>query len=434
MLSLSHPERIHQLRSTVTEHSAWWLPVLVIMTVGVNEVYRQLLLLFAIFGLYLIVRHPKDLLGNTVLKRLALLLGCFVVPMTLSLLDSYELGRSLEAYARFLSYFLVGVFLFKLTWRPGFERYIAYGILGVMLFWCLDGLLQYARGTDLFGHELYANSRLTGPFDSPKLGFVLAILSPIYFEAVRLLARRYSIAWLLLLPLVATVLLGGSRSSWVLMFFGGLIYFFYLVRSYKGGFPWRRLLLPLILISVLGGGMIAKVDWLQNRVTAVVDLFSGDYDQVNNATSIRLPLWSSALQITEEHWINGVGLRSYASAYYDMAGDEVHPMFKGVNGHPHLFLLEVSSELGVFGVIGYGVFLIILLRACLTQVSPVATPMAIAALLAAFPLSSTLALYSPFVSSIVWTLVITWILIDMRLREEGGTQAVETPLTPTGAG
>ena len=164
--------------------------------------------------------------------------------------------------------------------------------------------------------------------------------------------------------------------------------------------------------------MIAKLDWLQHRVTAVVNLFSGDYELVNEATSIRLPLWNSALQISEEHWVNGIGLRSYASAYYDMAGDDVHHMFKGVNGHPHLFLLEVSSELGVIGVIGYGVFLIILLRACLIRVTSIATPWAIATFLAAFPLSSTLALYSPFVSSIVWTLVIVWLLLETKLGQE----------------
>jgi hypothetical protein len=73
--------------------------------------------------------------------------------------------------------------------------------------------------------------------------------------------------------------------------------------------------------------------------------------------------------------------------------------------HPHLGILEIATDTGLLGVLGYLIFLIMVVRWMLvanTAGQGGATTFLCIALLAMFPLSSALSMYSFPSGSITW--------------------------------
>tara|TARA_B100001093_G_C26036074_1_gene680105 strand:- start:3 stop:272 length:270 start_codon:yes stop_codon:yes gene_type:complete len=71
----------------------------------------------------------------------------------------------------------------------------------------------------------------------------------------------------------------------------------------------------------------------------------------------------------------------------------------------HLGILEIATDTGVLGVLGYLLFLIMVARCMLvtnTAGQSVAAPFLFIALLVMFPLSSILSIYSFATGSITW--------------------------------
>ena len=131
------------------------------------------------------------------------------------------------------------------------EHKLLFACYGVMLFMSLDGLLQWATGSNIFGYPSFSDRRIVGIFyPRPYLSLFLAIFSPVYYEAVRKLSVRYRWAWLSLFPLFAVILLGASRTAWMLSFFATLGYGYYYIRSQQQK-SWRKLnghdFIPLVI-------------------------------------------------------------------------------------------------------------------------------------------------------------------------------------------
>ena len=83
-----------------------------------------------------------------------------------------------------------------------------------MIFCCVDALLQYFTGSDVFGYP-YDGQILKGLFyPKQRLGIILAVFSPLYFEAVRQLSQRNRFVWLLMIPLIVVLMLTLKRSAW----------------------------------------------------------------------------------------------------------------------------------------------------------------------------------------------------------------------------
>ena len=108
-----------------------------------------------------------------------------------------------------------------------------------------------------------------------------------------------------------------------------------------------------------------------------------------------------------ENWLNGVGLRGASGAMYPIlaASDFSPDTMVSRTWHPHLGILEIATDTGPLGVLGYLLFLIMVARWMLatnTAGQGVATTFLYIALLAMFPLSSALSMYSFTTASITW--------------------------------
>lgn len=394
----------------IQQNYPWLLFLLIVFSFTFGELYRQLISLVALAGIYQIIRDPKQLIAVPALRMLLVLFLCLWVPMLVSLIGSGYLETSGMTALRYLMYLLAGVVMIRLLARKDVSNRLSIGVMLIMLFWSLDGLLQFFAGENILGYP-YLGDRVTGVFyPSPRIGIVLAILSPVYFEALRQLSLKSRWAWLLLLPLIAVILLGGSRSSWILFVASIAGYGAYHI-AIAQGLRWTSWLVRGAAVMGLAIFMVMQVGWLEQRVRQAFGIISGDYEVANIASSNRLPLWNMALNMASQNWLNGVGVRAFHYAYDDYAA-EGDP-FRGLDpGHPHLLALEIVAETGAIGVIGYLLFLGYLLKKIMAlkrSASSHAMPWGIAVIIAAFPLSAGIPFYAHFLSAMMWLLLFVFL-------------------------
>jgi O-antigen ligase len=390
----------------------WLLLVIALFGFAWGELYRPVFIGLALYGIFLVWRHRRALWSNPQVRLLAVLFACLWLPMLASLPDAADSGRSYGTTARYLIYLLAGVAVLRLPWSGDASRRLLWGCFAILLFWTADGLVQFATGANVLGYPVFPGGRLTGMFEgSPRLGLVLAILSPLYFEAVRRLSQGWRWAWLMLLPFVAVILLGGSRASWMIFLVGVSLYSWHFVRVQDGSMPWSRWVWRGMLILLVAGGILTQVDWLSSRAVQMVNLTSGDYQLANAATALRLPLWQAAWAMANEHWLNGVGVHNYGVVFPRVCAD-LALNFPGCSqGHPHFLLAEIGAETGLIGLIGYLVFLVIVSLHTYKSFRSEGAIWGMSILLAAFPLNSTLPFNAIFSSTLLWLLIIAWLVL-----------------------
>jgi hypothetical protein len=157
----------------------------------------------------------------------------------------------------------------------------------------------------------------------------------------------------------------------------------------------------------LATGLLACVillltsDEMAQRWSDALGVFELEREALNEALSLRPTLWTAAWQLFTEHWLNGVGTRGF--------GTLAEPALNAVPDLPdkpqgwstHLALLDVAVGTGVIGtatyVVAYGWLVQWVWRAPFDTAGPGLT-----ALMALFPLGSTLPFYSMRVGGTAW--------------------------------
>lgn len=395
------------------EHAASAFPVviatLLLLFFSIAELFRFFLAALALGGLYrmLVRRHA---LRDRWLLLFYALFACLWIPITLSVIDAENPRVAAVTASRYLIYLFAGYLWIGLFVHSGNSRFLLGGAFGVLLFWTANAIFQLLAGVDFFGQESLDGQRLSGMMGH-RLTLVLAIMSPVFFHGLLCFGERLKPLWLLIIPYLVAVLFGGSRVSWMLLILSLLLYAGVMMMM-RIQFDARRLAVALTMALAIILVAIAQTDWLRDRVTRIGDLFSGDYALVNAAVTNRLPHWEAAARMYASNPINGIGVKNYKFSYFDYAGDD-----DTFRGQPHLFLLEVAAETGTVGLIGYAVFLALIvatLLRLLRQRRYQAVPWGLALLLAAFPLSATLSLYAHFMSALIWYLAILFVGVAAR--------------------
>jgi O-antigen ligase len=152
----------------------------------------------------------------------------------------------------------------------------------------------------------------------------------------------------------------------------------------------------------------------REKVQTTAGLFKGDYQQANQATSNRLPIWRVSVKVFEDHWLNGIGPRGFRYIYPTYAeADDIWIRQNPNQGptHPHQFTLEIAVETGIIGLVGFGIFWIWIIRRWWSARADAYNPQLpwLAALgVGMLPLNAGHALYASFWSGIVfWLLAVT---------------------------
>lgn len=397
-----------------------WAPAWVLLVVALwplHGIAAALLAAGALAGLAeLALRRFRGGLGlmSGPAWALASVLFCaYWLPEVLSLVGAAGLGQAArKALADVLALPLLWVAAAAVA-RTDARRRVFAGLALLALGWTLDALVEAGTGTSplfwLLDHgrlallgqplcqpqDVLAPGRLAGVFGpcNPKLGIVLASLSPFALEAAWQRAGRLG-WWLAALAIGVVVVLAGARAAWLT---------YALVLLWSG---WRALgrrgLLALVAVAALGMVVLAvAVPAVQERVQRSAQALAAEPQAVDAALSGRLRIWSAALCMLRAHPANGVGVRGFRAAFpaCDPQPDQAPAWGEGVALHAHQLLLEVASETGLIGLLLWLAGAALAWRAW-RYADPVARARAHPAMLAlavsVFPLNTHLAAYSTF--------------------------------------
>ena len=283
------------------------------------------------------------------------LLCCLLllIPMALSLTVAIEFHDLVQEIVRWSLYMLAGIAIIVWFQERLYAEVLVYGIAAVLLLWSFDALIQYGVGSNLLGFE-YNGSRVTGVFHpNMRIGNMLAHWSPFLFEAL----RRYSAGrstrawvWLLVLPLIAVILLSGSRGAWLVMLVNLPLYALYLM--YTKVIRWKLLLAAVATLVVSVAVVVQSSSQMTNRFQASLGFLTADVEQMNRASSGRIPIWQDGWGVFQNNPLLGVGVGNIHHHY-----PQVENYQGSVSSHIHLYGLDVLIFTGVVGFVFYLGFL-----------------------------------------------------------------------------
>ncbi len=388
--------------------TAWWI-VGWVGLYGVLSSTQLLIWLAAMGSLVLLVMTRGSWRQQSGAGPLWLLVLCFLVPGLLSLPGAADLERTLSTAARFVAYGLAGMVFLRLAPSESQWSTTVLWMTGLLVLWSLDGIVQEWRGISLSGYPLFTGlpegHKVTGSMGL-DYGPNLAVLSPFLFETLRLHGRRLPALWMAVPLLAVAVSLSASRYSALLLLVSAMLCGALWVRGRSSSCYWTPI--GVVVLSLCGLLLpILLVPHLAERLLLLGGSVSASEMEVNAALAFRPELWKASWVLFTENWLNGVGLRGASGAMYPIleASDLFPDAMLSRTWHPHLGILEVATDTGVLGVLGYLLFLTLVVRWMLVAnaaVQGVATTFLCISLLAMFPLSSALSIYSFPTGSITW--------------------------------
>ncbi len=341
---------------------------------------------------------------------------CFWLPMVLSSFDSYTPEKSALRSLAALRYLAAGVTIGILLTPPSARWRVLKWSAYLLAFWAIDGFVQLYFGADLLGISMHPD-RLNALFlrQYQFYGPTLAMLSPLLLEYAR---RRWPAwAWVLSFALVlGAVMIAGMRSGWLVMAVVLGVYGLLLIMNRENrDLRFASISVPVLAVLVILAGYSAS-PLLQQRLEQTLTALEGSEASVDFASTLRLPIFQTALTMYREHPVNGVGVRAFSIAYLDYAQPEdVHVrQAGGARGalHAHNVVLEVMADTGTIGLLGLSGGLLLFWRHW-RRMSPAqrqeAFPYALAVALVFFPVNSHFAVFGTYLSSLIWMLLGLWV-------------------------
>lgn len=265
-------------------------------------------------------------------------------PLLVSAIGAHDPEKTLLTAFVFVLYAVAGLYVIRRFEKEFDLELLLYGISAILLFWTMDALIQYFAGRNLLGWP-YNGTRLTGMFHPDmRIGIVFAHLAPFLIAAIHWQALRSgkNWTWLLLVPVIAVILLGGSRASWVTLIL--VLAAYSLLFLHRG--VYRLWQIALVLALALGGSLMISGD-LHERMALTLRGISTDVEAINEATSLRVEAWRGAWRLFQDSPITGVGVEALPELGFQRGYTRI-PF-----GHSHFYALDVLLVSGIVGFIAY---------------------------------------------------------------------------------
>ena len=394
------------------ERAPVWLVFSLLALVPIGRLEELPLLVMAVLGGMHLWRERGAVFEDSRTRLLSVVFLAYWLPIVISCFDAAEPQKTWVLAATLPRFWLAGLFVITALARPGAHERLWRLTAWLLVIWSLDALLQAAVGYDVLGYP-YPDERLNGVFGlhNYKLGPVLVLFSPLMIEH----ARRHWPPWLTataLATLVLVVLLTTTRIGWVMGAVVAATYFYMLARRR----PKRALaaagVLAVVLVVAAGLAYRYSAEFHQ-RMDSTLMVFRGTRGGLNEALSKRLPIWRTSMRMAEDHWINGVGARSYRYVYPDYAlytDPWVNDHGTGA-AYAHQMFLEIATETGVIGLAGLVVMVVpvfLAWRRAPPERRRLMFPYLLGLGAALFPLNSHYAIYSVFWATGLWWLTMVF--------------------------
>ena len=388
--------------------------VFLFFSLAVSVATRQLIWLMVVVSLLTLITNREAILSTPGMKKAAIFFACIALPGLISLLFSVNLDRGISAVFRFAAYALAAWVVLSVKIEEGDAKRIM-SFLGILLVaWAVDGFVQLLTGVSLLGDPLVElgeeGAIVTG---SLQLGYgaTLAILSPFFLEALRR-AGGMGVG-ILSLPVYAAIIMSGHQSSAVLALIGLAGWTMLALRNKEVGA--KRQVTGFVISAIIGLLLGVYLSVVTGQVSTLAEA-PARYQSFLYQSQ----LWELSWQAFIDHWLTGVGMRGFGT--YALATDASAIPGLAETWHSHLTILEVISETGLVGLIGYG----LLLRWLWDYVQDERMHVAVAgltALLAVFPLGTAVGMYSYIGGNLIFLTFTLLIALDRDCPQVTETSA-----------
>lgn len=396
-----------KIRTAIAMYWPCFLVLLAFIGFISKSLYNYPVAVMAILGLYKIIKNPGILSTDPILKYFTLIFLCLWLPLLISYPDAVNKDHSLHTVLPYTRFFFAGIFIIDAIAKNSERlKFVTTSIFYLVLIWCIDATIQFLFQKNLVGFP-YTPGKVTGVFyPRNTIAHICSVLSPFFFMYLYLNNRKG--LYITLLPLFLVILLSGSRASWIMMILSStlfIIYVYFISDNRKKVI--KNTCIIFTGISILLASTVIFHTPTNHRFNQTMGLFSNDYETIDTATSYRLPIWHTAFKIFKVNPVNGIGPRGFRHIYKDFAEpDDLHVKKEGGTTQPHLLILEIMTETGLIGLLGYivSIYLILLVvRESGNQIDSV--PFLIPVLVALFPLNAHMAFYGSIWSSMTWLLI-----------------------------
>ena len=323
-------------------------------------------------------------------------------PMVVATLFSPSIERSFEKTISYLHFLPSTYFLIKVGMKTNLRKILSYLTLVFFVFLLFDSIVQYFLGQNLLGQPLVDDKITSIFYPKQRLGIILVLFCPVVISlllGLRSSRTKNVLSFILCFSFIMVLALTLKRSAWMMMsylFILIIIFNFNLIRAF---FSWKQCVAIIILVGSMSL-VIGSNNNLRGLFDKSVGLFSANEIELNRASNGRYDLWKTGLNIVKENTLFGVGPRVYRDVYREYASphDFWINRYGAVQTHPHLFLIEILCETGLFGFLLF-VFVNVKLIKYYRKYSD---PWLLSGIVAAFPLNLHLAFYGSYWASVLW--------------------------------
>ncbi len=204
---------------------------------------------------------------------------------------------------------------------------LAVSVIGLFLFVTKESVIT-AEGGSL---------RLASVYGSPNnVGLLLGRIIPFLLAYWLLVKQHRVVVGGLLLILAVTLTLTQSVGAILIGVPASIIVVVLLIYGRRAWLP----ILALVVIGVVAFSLLAQIS---PRFASVLDFTRG-------TNFFRLRVWESGLEIIQDHPVTGIGLDQFL---YIFRGEYIRPdaIWDRDLSHPHNFILDFWTRLGIVGVI-----------------------------------------------------------------------------------
>ncbi len=332
-----------------------WLVISCLALFPAGRLAELPLIMLSLIGLKVFLENIKNNDWEKSNLFFSLFFLCLWIPILISAPDSYKVSKTAALTVEYLRFYLSGLAVLKYCLNYNSFKLINRYSLIIISFWILDALIQFFFGTDLFGY-VYLPGCLNGVFGHKiKLGLFLSVYSSLIFA---ILSEKKHLLFGLLLNLLCliVILLAGRRGGWIMY---GVILLGFLAYKWHNNLKMfvASLCILLMCLMTVGTVLYYNSDGFAAKMNTTLKIFKGDEKSVDEAISLRLAIWKTALSMIQAHPINGVGARAFRYAYPEfsknddifLSQEDSTPDREVGAYHSHQMQLEVLSETGVLG-------------------------------------------------------------------------------------
>ena len=347
----------------------FFFPISFILGIGVAEIFVLIFLLFFVFNF----NHSKNFFNK---KIIILALFSIYIAFNAMFQITDDLKYSSFFHLRYLLFSLATFLFFEKFLNENFNKKIVYIFLFTLSILLFDSFFQFIFGFNLLGNEINAQ-RISSFFgDELILGSYLIRLLPIliwYIYYFKINLNEKKLLYIFFFAAYFSVIyLSGERTSIALF----LIFFFLTIIFIK---ELRKLFIRSFIIFLVFAISIIFFDYGKSNVTYRV--FNKTYQQVfqdekkdnvnkvivDKSKSSKVKIFSTdhqghlilAKKLFFDNLVIGAGPKGFRHYCRKINYDSEVGI---CSTHPHNILAQISSELGIIGLIFFSIFFIFLIK------------------------------------------------------------------------